>query len=207
MIGLHLKRALFLSSPLLVAAASVVLLSALTAGPANAATDPGVACAVAKQKAAAKKFSDKVKCHGTALKKGDAVDPACLTRAAAKFDASFAKAETKGGCATTADAATIEAIVDDTLVELLQALPSATTTTTTTTNTVPGLLCPEDGDAAACSAYFAGSGNCVVCCHDDLACTSACDDAAFAGACSLASSVVDCAAAINATGCGDECCP
>ena len=48
---------------------------------ANAATDPGVACAVSKQKAAAKKLSAKVKCHGTALKKGVAVDAACLTKA------------------------------------------------------------------------------------------------------------------------------
>lgn len=89
------------------------------------AADPAANCAAAKQKAAAKKLNDKVKCHGKAIKKGLDVDPACLAKAESKFDVSFAKAEGKGGCVTEGDAASIELLIDDTLAQLLAALPPA----------------------------------------------------------------------------------
>ena len=98
-----------------------------------AAKDLGALCAASKQKAAAKKFSDKVKCHGKAIKKGIAVDPACLTKAEGKFQAAFTKAEGKGGCLTTGDVNDIETLMDDTLTDLLEAIPATTTTTTTST--------------------------------------------------------------------------
>ena len=104
-------------------AAAVFGIGFLTAAVAVAA-DPGATCAIAKQKAAAKKLNDKVKCHGKALKKGSPVDPVCLTKAEEKFNASFTKAEDKGGCLTTSDAAAIETIIDNTLAALLAALPA-----------------------------------------------------------------------------------
>ena len=178
---------------------------------ANAATDPGVACAVAKHKAAVKKLSEKMKCHDNALKKGEAVDPACLTKAEGKFDDSFAKAEAKGGCVSTDDAPTIEATIDDMLVELLQALPSATSTTTTststtTTNPVPP-TCAEDGDDGACVAFEAFVPSCITCCNSDTLCNSTCISAAFTNACDDLPSNAACAVAANAAGCADECCP
>ena len=98
-----------------------------------AAKDLGALCAASKQKAAAKKFSDKVKCHGKAIKKGVAVDPACLTKAETKYQGAFTKAEGKGGCLTTGDVGDIETLMDDTLADLLEAIPATTTTTTTST--------------------------------------------------------------------------
>lgn len=100
---------------------AVTVAAVLAAAPAQAA-DASVTCANAKQKAASKKLSAKVKCHGTARKKGESVDPACLTKAEGKFNDAFAKAESKGDCATTNDAAEIEALVDDTLASLLAAV-------------------------------------------------------------------------------------
>lgn len=92
---------------------------------ANAATDPGAACGLAKQKAAVKKLGAKAKCHAKAVKKGEPVDAACLTSAETKFDEAFTKAESKGGCITTADAASAEAMVDTWLDEMLEELPTS----------------------------------------------------------------------------------
>ena len=159
---------------------------------ANAATDPGVACAVSKQKAAAKKLSAKVKCHGTAMKKGVAVDAACLTNAEAKFDESFAKAEAKGGCITTADAATIEALIDDTLDELRQALP-------------PAQPCPGAGSSTACQAYVDVVA-CTTCCDANFECLMECGTAE-AFTCAGTPYNDFCSAAANAAGCAAVCCP
>ncbi len=83
-----------------------------------AALDPAstdvaaVKCAAAKLKAARTKAGAKIGCWAKAFRKGEAVDPACLGKADDKFLAAFAKAEAKGGCATSDDAAAVEAIVD-----------------------------------------------------------------------------------------------
>jgi hypothetical protein len=106
-----------------------------------AAVDPGAACAASKQKAAAKKLSDKIKCHGVAIKKEQAVDPACLSKAETKFEGSFAKAEDKGGCATTGDVDEIELFIDDVLNQLLAALPPTPPVTEDCDN-----LGDDDGD-------------------------------------------------------------
>ena len=71
-----------------------------------------VKCAASKIKAAGSKAEDKIKCHSTSFGKGQAIDPSCLTKANNKFANAFLKAEAKGGCSTTGDAATIEGIVD-----------------------------------------------------------------------------------------------
>jgi hypothetical protein len=111
--------------PAVVLAAAAVSLCLSTAVNVDAAVDPGAACAASKQKAAAKKLSDKVKCHGVAIKKNLTVDGACLSKAESKFEGSFSKAEDKGGCATTGDVDDIELLVDNALAQLLAALPPA----------------------------------------------------------------------------------
>jgi hypothetical protein len=176
---------------------SSALLCALTVEPANAATDPGVACAVAKQKAAAKMLSDEVKCHGTALKKGVAIDPACLMKAEAKLDASFVKAEAKGGCVTTSDATTIKTILYGTLDDLLFNIPPTTTTTT-----VPASCTLAEGQTA-CIAYSEG-GSCLSCMEGafDGDCTTASNQGCASGLSNAA-----CAQEVNENGCAEECCP
>ena len=116
----------------ILAASSIALTLAMVIN-VSAAKDLGALCAASKQKAAAKKLSDKVKCYGKAIKKAIAVDPACLTKAETKFQGAFTKAESKGGCLTTGDVGSIETLMDNTLDDLLEALPATTTTTTTTT--------------------------------------------------------------------------
>lgn len=92
------------------------------AAPVHAAS-PTSTCAAAKHKAAAKRMSDKVKCHGVALKKGTVVDPECLAKADAKFEDAFSKAQLKGGCSTADDADDIGAMIDGTLASLITAVP------------------------------------------------------------------------------------
>ncbi len=91
-------------------AAVAVLTVAL---PAYAGTDPGASCKDAKAKAAGKKAGALLKAIGKNEKKqGLAKLAQAVSKAQSKFTKSFVKAEAKGGCLTTADAATIEAKVD-----------------------------------------------------------------------------------------------
>jgi hypothetical protein len=120
-----------------VALTSLIALGLAVAIPAMAAKNPAAICATAKQKAAAKKLTMKVMCHGKAIKKGEPVDATCLMKAETKFNESFTKAEAKGGCTTIGDTADIEMLIDTTLADLLEALPGTTTTTSTTSTTVP----------------------------------------------------------------------
>jgi len=69
-------------------------------------------CAVAKSKAAGKKFAAKLKCNQKAILKGQAVEPNCLTAAESKFNTEIQKAEAKGGCVVTGDANALEGAVD-----------------------------------------------------------------------------------------------
>src|SRR5438034_5717304 len=65
-------------------------------------------CAAAKLKAASKKAAAKLRCHEKALVQGKRVASACLLAADDRFLVAFAKAELKGGCATTRDQAEVE---------------------------------------------------------------------------------------------------
>ena len=81
--------------------------------PVRAGTDPGARCKDAKAKAAGKKASALLKAVGKNEKKQNLAKLAQdVSKAQSKFTKSFAKAESKGGCLTTADAATMEAKVD-----------------------------------------------------------------------------------------------
>lgn len=105
------------------AAAAVAIVCGAAATRAAAASDPGITCSAGKKKAAMKRYDGELKCHISAMQRGTAVDPACLAKAQAKFDAAFAKAESKGGCATVGDTAGIGALIDGQLAALNAALP------------------------------------------------------------------------------------
>jgi pathogenesis-related protein 1 len=89
--------------------------------PPSYARDRAAACAAAKRNAAAKKANGKLKCAARAASRGVPVDARCLAKVEAKFAAVFAKADARGGCATTDDAGTVEASVD-TCVSTLRTL-------------------------------------------------------------------------------------
>jgi len=76
---------------LVVALGACALLAVGTTSSAGAA-DPGVKCAAAKRKAAGKNVSSRLVCVARAKAKSVPIDPRCLAKADAKFEAAFAKA-------------------------------------------------------------------------------------------------------------------
>jgi pantothenate synthetase len=102
-----------------------VLAAALVTVPSvRAETTLAEKCAQAKQKAAAKKLSSKLKCYAKAAKQDAALDIECLDKAEEQFNEAFAKAEAVGGCVTTNNAASVENGVDTFLSYLLSATSS-----------------------------------------------------------------------------------
>jgi len=79
-------------------------------------------CAVAKLKAANRKAFAKLRCHEKAILEGKRVGSACLLAADDHFLVGFARAELKGGCATTGDQAALEDRVDKFVDGLLDTL-------------------------------------------------------------------------------------
>jgi hypothetical protein len=137
----------------------ILLMGILAAGThlpsrAHAASDPARKCAAAKVKAASQKAARKLDCYRHAVALGLGVDPTCLARAEAKFNAAFASAESRGGCVTTIDAATIEGAVDDFVLAVSSALPATTTTS------LPPSTCGLEG--AFCSGTCNNGGTCQV---------------------------------------------
>ena len=151
-------RALVSARRQLLATALVVMIL----GPQVAAADtlsPGVRCAIAKLRAAAKKHGARVRCHSKALLAGQPVDAPCLAASEAKFDAAFARAEATGGCVTSSDAPAVEADVEacvGALVGLLAPGVTTTTATSSTTTTQPDFRCSPPFTAC-------GSCGCGVC--------------------------------------------
>ena len=94
----------------------------LAAPVAFAGPTPAQKCSGSKIKATSKKASAKLKCHEKAILKGLAVDPECLAKAEDKFTDAFAKAEDKGGCLTTGDTGSMEALVDTFVEDSVAAL-------------------------------------------------------------------------------------
>src|SRR5262245_39999942 len=109
---------------------------------------PTSPCTAAKLKATGKKVAGKATCNAKATQKLVPVSATCLTAAETKFNTNFAKAETKIGCVTVSDAATVETAVNDCVAALVLALPGPTTTSTTpstTTTTVAPTCDTEPG--------------------------------------------------------------
>jgi hypothetical protein len=109
----------------------VCVIGALAAD-APARTDPGTRCAASKVRATRMKIAAKLACHERALTRSGSVDQACLAKAEAAFARAFARAEARGGCATTGDVGAMEAKVDSFIADVVSELPATTSTTTTT---------------------------------------------------------------------------
>src|SRR5262245_13379080 len=101
-------------------------------------TPPASRCASAKLRGAARSLKAQARCRATAAVKGSPVDGACLDRAGARLDASFAKAALRGDCLTADDAALTRAAVDGCIAAIGQAGSGSQTTTSTTTTTIRG---------------------------------------------------------------------
>jgi hypothetical protein len=97
---------------------------AATSGAAHAQNK----CAGAKIKAAAKKTTCKATLEEKQAGKGGTIDPAKVAKCEATFSKGFAKAEAKGSCLSTGDAATIEAKVDAFVSDLATELDVGTGT-------------------------------------------------------------------------------
>lgn len=182
---------------------AVTVAAMLAAAPARAA-DPPVTCAAAKQKAASKKLSAKVKCHGTARMKGQDVDAACLAKAEEKFEGAFQKAEAKGGCFTTNDAAAVESFVDGTLASLLTALSPGCDVGScqACTNCVvaPGEPCEAGAMACFADSDCASLNACLLGCTDPF-CRDFCRED-WPNGVPLYDSVVECIRGICPVTCG-----
>lgn len=79
---------------------------------AQAAPSPAQKCAAAKLKATSSLATAVIACKSKAVLAGSSVDDLCLSKAESKFGGAFAKAESKGGCATSGDADPVLGIVD-----------------------------------------------------------------------------------------------
>jgi pathogenesis-related protein 1 len=101
-------------------------------------TPPASRCASAKLRGAATSLKAQARCRATAAAKGSAVDGACLDRAGARLDASFAKAALRGDCLTAGDEASTRVVVDGCIAAIGQAGTGSQTTTSTTTSTIRG---------------------------------------------------------------------
>jgi hypothetical protein len=145
-----------------VAARTAIVLSSVLgcsfAASLTHAAEPEAICTTSKQKAAARKLGAMVNCHNKAIKKAEPVDTECLAKAQLKFETSFARAEAKGGCATTGDVAAISALVDGWLDELLVAASSSEKTVFISSQSYEGNLGGLAGADAKCAALASTAG-------------------------------------------------
>ena len=107
---------------ILVVGVSVALSVLAGVRAADAAATRAERCAVAKLKAANKKAAAKLRCHEKAILQGKRVGSACLMAADDHFLVAFARAELRGGCATTGDQGALEDRVDKFVDGLLETL-------------------------------------------------------------------------------------
>jgi hypothetical protein len=119
----------------------------LLAGSAHAAIDPAALCKDKKLKATGKKTNSLARAFGKNIKTPNVAKLAQdISKAQSKFTKGFTKAEYSGsgvalGCLTTEDADTIEALVDDLVldgIELLRSGPASAKEITNATDCVKG---------------------------------------------------------------------
>lgn len=140
-----------------------VVLLLVTSVPAGAAPSLALKCRSAKARAATKKAAALAK----ALAKNDrAPNPtrllADVSKAQSRFTRAFGKAEGKGGCVSSGDAAAIEAKVDAFVNDLLDELPSAASTTSTSTTAMPGTTTTTIPVGCGVSSFPTCGGACPV---------------------------------------------
>lgn len=105
-------------------------------GAVHAATDPPAACKATKARAAGQKAADLLQAFGKNVKRPDSTRLGfSISKAQSKLTKQFSKAESKGGCETSDDAAAIEAKVDAMVSDIVGDVVTTTTTTSTTTST------------------------------------------------------------------------
>jgi hypothetical protein len=103
------------------ALATSVVLSVL-ASSASAAPSDAERCAASKMKAAGNAVYAEAKCQQKAITDETAVDPACTSAAGTKLSIAYGKAEDKGGCLVTGDAAGAQSRVDACVSDLVAAI-------------------------------------------------------------------------------------
>ena len=132
-------------------------------------TTPAETCAATKLRAASKQLAAKLTCYQKAVVANGRLRSNCLVAAETAFAAAFARAEAKGGCATTGDAGSIQLEVDAdvaALVGVLSPVPITTTPTTTsttrTTSTTTTTLTPTSTTTTvpACQPLGSSCGAC-----------------------------------------------
>jgi hypothetical protein len=143
-------------------------------------------CEGAKIKAAGKKTNCKCALEAKQAQKGGTIDPLKIAKCESGFTNSFSKAESKGGCNTTGDAAAIEAKVDAFIADARTELEPGVTTTTTTTSTTTTTTCPTPAppsikgalapatDGSFNYALTPGLAGANIACATLFACTHAC---------------------------------
>jgi hypothetical protein len=121
---------------------AIAIAAAVLATTAGAAT-PSDRCTAGKFRAAVRKAKGRVQCHISALGGGGSADPVCLAKVEARFDATWARIETRGGCTTMNDRDDVEALVDVFVADLAAMLaPPSPSTTSTSTTVTPTSSCP-----------------------------------------------------------------
>ena len=106
--------------PVVVVSVALSVLAGVRA--ADGAATRAEKCAVAKLNAANKKVAATLRCYEKAFVRGKHVSSACLLAADDHFLVAFAKAELKGGCATTGDQVELKDRVDMFVTGLLDTL-------------------------------------------------------------------------------------
>jgi len=106
--------------PVVVVSVALSVLAGVRA--ADGAATRAEKCAVAKLNAANKKVAATLRCYEKAFVRGKRVSSACLLAADDHFLVAFAKAELKGGCATTGDQVELKDRVDMFVTGLLDTL-------------------------------------------------------------------------------------
>jgi hypothetical protein len=146
-----------------VAFLSTAAVVVLTAADAAAAPSPAARCAKAKLAAVAAAAKATLRCKGRAIVRADPVDPACLTTAQESLAKAFERAEAKGGCASTSDAAALQDDVDlfANLAFLKLAPPAPTPTPGPSPTPTVSPDCANPAHWACCSGFDApGLGSC-----------------------------------------------
>ena len=149
-------------------ALAVLVVLGVSAGFLHAGPTPAQKCAVAKSKAAGKKFDAKLKCNQKAILKGQAVEPNCLMAAESKFNTAITKAEAKGGCVATGDANAIEGVVEacvSTVVNVTRAVACQTANMTChcgNVTTGSDLLCGDNSATDCTTLRAAANQDCAI---------------------------------------------
>src|SRR4051794_29017889 len=130
--------------------------------PARAAATAGQRCAAAKVKAVATDAAGILVCASKGAAHGIAADGACVDKQRVKLATAFSRAEAKGSCATTGDAAALTTLVDDFVGAVVGDLPPGETSDGERCAAAKlKAVAKEAKDALGCEAKAVGVGRTV----------------------------------------------